>query len=356
MQAPARDVRTEGAPGGVALAASLVPALAGLVASAMLLVDYVRPAPVFCAEGSGCEALRRTAFAAPLGVPLPVVGVLGFLAMGVVSLVPGKAARVAQAALSAGAGAVGVVLAAVQVRLGHYCPYCGVADASGVAAALVGGWRLARGGWDWAAPAAAVVAAAGALVAAVVVPLAVGLRMAAASPQVPAVIRAEIARTPPGEATIVDFVDFECPFCRMTHAELAPLLEAHRSRIRLVRKQVPLRIHPHALDAARAACCGERLGKGDAMADALFAAPVQDLTAQGCERIAEAVGLALGPYRACVADPATDARIEADRAEFREAGGYALPTIWIDETELVGAQPPEALAKALDEALARAGG
>ena len=99
------------------------------------------------------------------------------------------------------------------------------------------------------------------------------------------VIRAEMARTrelgPVGAVTVVDFVDFECPFCRMTHAELEPILEAHRDRLRVVRRQVPLHMHPHALDAARAACCGERLGSGDAMASALFSAPVDQLTRGG---------------------------------------------------------------------------
>ncbi len=92
------------------------------------------------------------------------------------------------------------------------------------------------------------------------------------------------------------------------------------------------------------------------MANALFTAPVDELTRDGCEKIAQSVGLALDPYRACLADPATDQRIEADRAEFKASGGYALPTIWIDARQMIGAQPREVLEKAVDEALARAGG
>jgi predicted DsbA family dithiol-disulfide isomerase len=93
-----------------------------------------------------------------------------------------------------------------------------------------------------------------------------------------------------------------------------------------------------------------------ALADALFAAPVDDLTREGCEKVALSVGIELDTYRACVVDPKTDEQIEADRAEFKESGGYALPTIWIGERRLVGAQPREALAKALEQAIARAGG
>src|SRR6202000_3010387 len=118
-------------------------------------------------------------------------------------------------------------------------------------------------------------------------------------------------QTPPGEITVVDFVDFECPFCRMTNAELAPVLASHRARVRLVRRQVPLKSHSHALDAARAACCGEQMGKGEAMADALFSAPVESLTREGCEKGAQSVGLPVDSYRACVSGPKTDGRIDA---------------------------------------------
>jgi len=345
-------MRSEGTIGAVALAASLLPVLAGLAASAALLVDYTRVDPVFCAEGSACDAVRHTMFAAPLGVPLPAVGLAGFLAIGAVSLIAGQRARAVQLGLALGAALVGVSLLVVQVLLGRYCLYCCVADASGLVTLPVAMGRL--GGASAPSPPSWAAAGAGSLLVAVAVPLVAGY--ARKAPGLAPVIAAEIARTPRGEVTVVDFVDFECPFCRKTHTELEPLLEAHKTRLRVVRRQVPLRSHAHALDAARAACCGERLGKGDAMADALFAAPVDDLTREGCERLAESVGLVLDPYRACVADPKTDEQIEADRAEFKESGGYALPTIWIGDRRLVGAQPREALEQALQQALARVGG
>jgi protein-disulfide isomerase len=184
------------------------------------------------------------------------------------------------------------------------------------------------------------------------VPLAAGLIV---PNTVPEAIAAEMAAAP-GKVTVVDFVDFECPFCRMTQQELEPVLEAHKDRLRVVRRQVPLHSHAHAQDAARAACCAEQLGKGDAMAGTLFTTPVDDLTPQGCEQLAQKLGISLDPYRACVVDPATDARIEKDRDEFKAAGGYALPTIWIGRRQLVGAQPREAIVKAVDEEIAATGG
>ncbi len=345
--------------GTVAALTSLVPVVAGLAASVMLSVDYLRPTPVFCSEGGGCEAVRRTAYAAVLGVPTPIVGLVGFLGIGCVSLLSGRRARIAQITLASVAGLVGLLLFAIQATLGHFCPFCCLADASGIASALAAWWRFARAA-EVPFPRGLGYAAAGSMAAAMLLPLGVGWLLAGRAPEV---IRAEMARThdahesgTPRAITVVDFVDFECPFCRMTHTELEPILEAHRDRVRLVRRQVPLRMHPHALDAARAACCGESLGSGEAMANALFSAPVDQLTREGCEKIAQSVGLALDPFRACVVDPKTEARIEADRAEFKAAGGYALPTVWIDGRQLIGAQSRAALEQAIGEALTRVGG
>lgn len=328
----------------------MLPVLAGVVASAMLVVDYMRPMPVFCSEGGGCAALKHTALAFPLGIPLPLIGLAGFVALGAVCLLRGERARVAQLGLAVIAGLMGLSLLVVQLRLGNLCPYCCVADASGIVSAGVAAARL-RYAPSAQPPAAFAYGSAGLLVLAVAAPLAGGFHAST----VPRVIRDEIAQTPPGKVTVVDFVDFECPFCRMTNAELEPLLAAHRDRIRLVRRQVPLKMHPHAMDAAKAACCGDKLGKGDEMADALFTAPEDELTREGCERIARKLGLPLDAFRACVADPATEALIAADKAEFQAAGGFALPTIWFGGTQVVGAQSDEALEHALDGALAHAG-
>lgn len=340
----------QASPRALGLLASLGVAVAGIAASSMLLVDYVRPAPVFCVEGGGCEALKHTVFAMPFGVPLPIIGLLGFVALGAWSMVPGKRARYVQLGLAAGAGTVGLMLLVLQMLLHQFCPYCTVTDFAGLASLGIAIWRLRSGdaapsgrGWTFGG--------AGSLVAAAAVPLTTGFH----ANTTPLVIQDEIAKAAPGEITVVDFVDFECPFCRLTNEELGPVLESHRSRIHLVRRQVPLTMHPHARDAARAACCGEKLGKGDEMADALFTAEVDDLTPAGCEKIAESLGLPMDKYRACVASPDTDASIDADKAEFKAANGYALPTIWIDETPLIGARPREELAKAVHEALGKRG-
>jgi uncharacterized membrane protein/predicted DsbA family dithiol-disulfide isomerase len=342
--------------------ARLVPAVVGLCASSILAVDYLHASPVFCSEGGGCDAIRHSAFASFLGIPTPFFGLGGFLAIGVATLVSGRTARALQLGLGAIAAIAGIALLAIQVRLGHFCPYCVAADSSAALAFVVAifDWRAAASAPPVGPPLAAVVGCGVVLAVAVAGPFGAALLVhggrAVRLGPVPDAIKHELAQAGAGEVAVIDFVDFECPFCRQTNAELEPLLAAHQGRIHLVRRQVPLRIHPHARDAARAACCGEALGQGEAMAKALFRTDVNELTPEGCEQVASRVGVPLAAYRACVADPRTDARIDADRQEFNDAGGFALPTIWFGDQAIVGAQPASALAGALDRALRHVGG
>ncbi len=326
----------------------LVPAMAGLVVSAVLFVDYTRPAPVFCAEGSACGLLKQTTFASFMGVPTPAYGLMAFFAIGLLALLRGRTARTLLLAIATMGALIASWLLSVQFRFGAWCLYCSIADTSSLLLLCGATWR-AMSGWD--PPEARVLrgALAATLIPAVAIPMALGFTKKLV---IPDVITAELSATPKGEITIVDFVDFECPFCRETNASLEPILAAHRDRIRLVRKQVPLHMHAHAHDAALASCCAEALGKGDAMADALFSTDVEELTPEGCAKLAASLGLDEDAFRRCTQDPATEARIQADTATFRAAGGHGLPTLWIDQAKLEGAQPAENFERAITRAIA----
>ncbi len=329
---------------------TVVFAAAALVASAILLVDYVRPAPVFCDASGGCAKMKATVLARPFGIPMPAIGLIGMLGIGLAAVVPGRGARLVQLVLGVGGGLVALALFGVQAALGALCPYCAVVDGSAVVLGVLSFLRWRK---QWDPPSGRLVpglAVAGQVIA-IAAPLAFGFQQRILPQDLPATIADEMKRSGRGKVTVVDFVDFECPFCRMTHTELAPLLEQRKSKVRVARKHVPLRMHPHAMDAAKAACCGEALGKGDEMADALFAAPPEELTPEGCERLAKQHGLDVDKFRACVKDPATATRIEKDKEAFRDVKGHGLPTIWIDTTKLEGAQDRETLESTLDAAI-----
>jgi predicted DsbA family dithiol-disulfide isomerase len=166
---------------------------------------------------------------------------------------------------------------------------------------------------------------------------------------VPPAIRDELARAPRGTVTVVFFTDFQCPFCRRTHAALAPLVAERQGRVRVVTRHVPLHMHPDARTAARAAVCTETLVAHDAVLDALYRAP--DLGEAACAEIAVEHGADRAAFDRCVADPSTDARIDRDTAIFHSIGGDGVPMLYVDRTLLDGAQSRRSLEAAIDAAL-----
>jgi protein-disulfide isomerase len=341
----------------VFFALTMLAALSGLVVSSLLLVDYVRPSPVFCEE-SGCDAVKHTAFAHILGVPLPAFGMLGFAVLGTLTLIRGKPARLAALALALSMGLFAAVLLGVQKMMGSFCPFCVVTDVSAIVA-MVGVAVRFSDAWD--PPRVLSVQAGGgvALALAMAIPVGVGMKRAPKIPPpppgLPEPIAREIGLTPIGKVSVVDFVDFECPFCRATHAAMEPVTLRHQDRLRIVRKQVPLRIHPHARDAAKAACCAEDFGHGDDFAQALFSTPTEKLTPDGCETLAESVGIDRAKFRECVQSTRVEDRLKADSDTFKAVHGHGLPTIWVDTEELKGEQNEGELEDAVSRALVRRG-
>jgi uncharacterized membrane protein/predicted DsbA family dithiol-disulfide isomerase len=326
----------------------------GLAASGALLVDYTKSVPVFCAEGGGCEAVRQTVYARPFGVPLPIVGVAAFMVLGVLALARGPRARLLYMLVAGAGGLFALGFLGIQAMIGHFCQFCVAVDSSCVLLAAMAIERH-RSGWDVPSGVLVSIASSAGLAASLVAPFAWAELEGA---KLPPVIADEIARTPRGEVTVVDFVDFECPFCRMMHEKVSPLLAAQKDRFRVVRKLVPLtRIHPHALAAAKAACCGEAMGKGEEMADALFRTAVEDLTPDGCTHLAESLGLPLDKFRICLESPDTVARLARDRRDFDQTAvkGDGLPMMWVGPHKMMGAKDDATVSRVLAEAVAGAG-
>lgn len=323
----------------------------GLAASTALLVDYLRPMPLFCSETGGCAQLRASSYSHILGLPTPVFGVAGYSALAVFTLLRGDTARFLHLVTATFGALAAAYFLYLQVSLSTFCGYCMTVDVTSIVLLSLVLMRVRTEADGFSARAS--VGIGGVFSCAVALPL---LSHALVRTPVPEVIAAEIQKTPPGEVTIVDFVDFECPYCRQTAADLEPSLQKYRGKFRLVRKQMPLtRIHPHAATAARAACCGETFGKGDEMASKLISAPVEQLDDEGCTKIAASLGIDEQAFKACMADPRTQQKIESDQAEFKAAKGHALPTIWIQNDVIEGAQGPERLQKAMDKAIADLG-
>ncbi len=306
-------------------------AVIGLAASSASLIDFLGASPTFCAE-TGCAAVRESAWAHPLGVPMPVLGLVFFTAAIVLSFV--EAPRLRRGLAITGAAWAMLLIGVQAFAIGSWCKLCLVADpaAIGYAVAVLGGARALRFSIGRG------LATVPALAAAVGV-LALWARGAAppapTPPQlsnVPAFVQAAQVT---GATTIVEVVDFECPFCRRLHDRLTAAIAQANTPVHVVRKMMPLRMHPHAMPAALAYCCAEAQGKGEAMASALFAADPEDLTAEGCEKLAASVGCDLERYRRDL--PAAAARVAAESEAAKAAGVRGLPTLFIGGERISGA-------------------
>ena len=326
-------------------------AIIGLGASIASLIDYVGTTPTFCAE-SGCATVRESAWAHPLGIPMPVLGIAFYLAAVVLSFV--DAPRLRRALAIAGAAWAVLLIVLQAFVIDAWCKLCLVADpaAIGYALMVLAGATVLRFTLTRSLvtlPALLTTVGLLALWTGNLPASKAPVPAASASPgQPPAFVeRAQV----PGAATVVEVVDFECPFCRRMQDRLTTAIAHVQSPVRVVRKMLPLTMHPHAMPAALAYCCADAQGKGDAMAAALFAANPDDLTPDGCEKLAASVGCDLDRYRRDL--PQAETRVAAEMAEARAAGVRSLPTLFIGDERIVGAgKSTEELTALLDHAAA----
>ena len=162
--------------------------------------------------------------------------------------------------------------------------------------------------------------------------------------------------SPTALVTIVEFSDFQCPFCNRVEATLEAVRQKYGDQVRIVWKNEPLPFHANAEPAAQAAL-EVRAERGDAafwsMHDKLFAAQ-KDLSPAVLAELAGEVGASPERVRHAVSTHARAKEIAADEdlAEDFEANG--TPHFFIDGRRLVGAQPEGKFDSIIDEEIARA--
>ncbi|HEX3774260.1 MAG TPA: thioredoxin domain-containing protein [Polyangiaceae bacterium] len=327
---------------GVRLAAVLA-----LAVSAALFVDYTNPTPTFCGADSGCAAVRGSGYGylllGNLPVPVPALGMLCFAGLLGVALVRELRRWVPFIAALGGLTALGLFsLQAFVIK--HLCSLCVTVDMLAVCAALAGGllffgepdpseeeFALRWGAW----PALAVLA--------LVAPLAwPALRPA---PPVPAGV---LKLYQPGKINVVEFADYECPYCRRLHPELKAVIASYPGKVNFTRLNLPLHMHEFAQGAAEAQVCAREQGKGDEMADRLFAA--EDLRPEANRALAVTLGLDMAAYDACIKSGKADQIIDAESKILIDSGLQGLPTTFVGSKTIIGVRPEEVFRDAFDRA------
>jgi protein-disulfide isomerase len=153
--------------------------------------------------------------------------------------------------------------------------------------------------------------------------------------------------------TIVEFADFQCPYCSRMEPILRQILDHYPRDVRLVYRQLPLsEIHPNALGAATASVCADEQGKFWEMHDAMFA-DQSALSSDALERTAARLELNKDQFDACMAGPKAVAQVKADAAAGTSAGVDGTPGLFVNGRFFNGAMTYDRLAAIIDDELSR---
>jgi len=158
--------------------------------------------------------------------------------------------------------------------------------------------------------------------------------------------------------TIQIFSDFECPFCALAAPVVRELEGEFGGRIRVVWRNLPLPMHPHAALAAATALevYAERGGAAFwRFHDAAFAAQRSGLSDELLEALAKDEGVDLNRYHAALASHAHDARIEADLRAGDAAGVNGTPAFFVNSYFTIGVLPYAEMRAIVLQALNEAG-
>ena len=154
--------------------------------------------------------------------------------------------------------------------------------------------------------------------------------------------------------TIVEFSDFQCPYCGALFPTLKKVEQDFGKEVKLVYRQFPLpSLHPDAMKAAEASLCANEQGKFWAMHDMLF----QDQKKLGVADLkdkATSLGLDRKKFDSCLDSGRSLEQIQKDQKDGVRLGITGTPAIFINGVPMQGAVPYETLASAIRQEVERA--
>ena len=154
--------------------------------------------------------------------------------------------------------------------------------------------------------------------------------------------------------TIVEFSDFQCPFCKRVEPTLSELMAKYKGKVRLAYRDFPLReIHPQAQIAAEGGNCAAEQGKFWEFHDAVFGNAKLD--ENGLAESAKGIGIDETKFRACLSSGKFRSKVDADQQDGAKAGVSGTPAFFINGSSLEGSQPLSAFEKVIDAELAAKG-
>ena len=155
--------------------------------------------------------------------------------------------------------------------------------------------------------------------------------------------------------TLVEFSDFECPFCVRVLPTIEQVQQTYGDQVRIVYRQFPLNaIHPNAQLSAEASLCADAQGKFWEMHDAIF----ETRGKAGADRLktmASDLGMDSDLFGTCLDSGRFRGQVAADVEAGRQAGVTGTPALFINGRFLSGAQPFNVVSRVIDDELTRVG-
>jgi protein-disulfide isomerase len=178
--------------------------------------------------------------------------------------------------------------------------------------------------------------------------------------QAPDLPRVEVAAKGPARGpdsapvTIVEFSDFQCPYCGREVPVVERIMQEYDGKVRLVFRHFPLNFHPYAQKAAEAGACAADQGKFWQMHDKMFGNQ-QKLAVDDLKAFAKDVGLDPKKFEKCLDSGEKKALVDADEKAGEEAGVSGTPAFFVNGIFINGAVPYEQFKDTLDRELKKKG-
>jgi protein-disulfide isomerase len=155
--------------------------------------------------------------------------------------------------------------------------------------------------------------------------------------------------------TIVEFLDYACPFSRTAFESVREAAVDHAGEIRLVIRDFPLEdLHPGAIKASMAARCAQKQGNFWAYHDKLFLFDQRSFVDADLTQIAQEIGLDVGAFVTCLDSEQTRPLVEKDLGAGLRAGVQGTPTFYFNGVKVQGSPSAKAFNFIIDRFLEKA--
>ncbi len=154
------------------------------------------------------------------------------------------------------------------------------------------------------------------------------------------------------KVTLIEYSDFECPFCLRHDATIKQVMKDYPNDVRIIYRHFPLSFHPEAQKAAEASECAAKQGKFWEMHDKIFEAnSASAMSVAKWKEEARKMGLNGDKFDKCLDSGETAARVSQDLQEGTIAGVAGTPGTFVNGQLIEGAVPYATIKQAIDAAL-----